>query len=110
MSLVGKPVTQSDAVNIGAAPTAALHNLATLDVSTSGTISLANVRCLNFIKGVSVVLKSSTLVLNQQVLFVVTGGLGPVLISLDDGGLIAGSSAYQLQGPVSLSFDGVNLS
>ncbi len=110
MSLQKGNTTQTNAVEIGGSLTSALHNLSTLDVAATGTLNLANVRCVNFIKGVSVVLQSASLVKNQLVLFIATGAIGPVLISLDNGGTIAGSSVYPLAGPVQFSFDGTNLS
>ncbi len=110
MSLQGNPVSQSRSVEIGGDLTSALHNLATLDVAATGTLNLANIRCVNFIKGVSVVLQSASLVTNQLVLFISTGAIGPVRMSLSGGGTIAGSVVYTLAGPVQFVFDGVNLS
>jgi hypothetical protein len=57
-----------------------------------------------------VVLQSATLVKNQLVLFIATGAIGPVRMSLDNGGTIAGSSVYTLAGPVQFMFDGTNFS
>jgi hypothetical protein len=110
MSLNQKPVSQSTAVEIGGDLTSALHNLNTLDVAASGTLNLTNVRAVNFIQGGVFVLQSSTLVTNQLVLFISTGAIGAVRMSLSNGGTIAGSSVYTLQGPKNLSFDGTNLS
>jgi len=111
MSLQKGNTIQTNAVEIGGGTTAALHNLATLDISLSGTISLAGgIRCLNFIQGGVFVLQSSTLVLNQLVLFISTGAIGPVRMSLSGGGTIAGSSVYTLAGPVQFVYDGANLS
>jgi hypothetical protein len=117
MSLQKGNVTQTNAVEIGAGLDSALQNLPTINISTSGTISLAaipgtpgGIRCLNFIRGVSVVLASSSLVNGQLLLFISTGAVGPVRISLDNGGTIAGSSVYTLAGPIQLSYDGTNLS
>ncbi len=109
MSLQKGMTTQTNAVEIGGGLTSPLHNLLTLDVQASGTLDLTNVRCVNFIKGVSVVLTSTTLVTNQVVLFISTGALGVVRMSLSGGGTIAGQSVYTLAGPVNLTFDGTNL-
>jgi len=106
MSLQGKPVSESSAVEIGGDLTSALHNLLTLDASASGTLNLANVRAVNFIQGGVFVLQSSSLVTNQLVLFISTGAIGPVRISLSGGGTIAGSAVYQLAGPIQFSYDG----
>ncbi len=110
MSLQKGNISQTNAVEIGSGPTAPLHNLPTLDVSASGTLNLASIQCVNFIKGVSVVLQSAALVKNQLVLFIATGAIGPARMSLDNGGTIAGSSVYTLAGPVQFIFDGTNLS
>ncbi len=117
MSLQKSGVTQTNAVEIGGSLTSALQNLPTLNISTSGTISLAavpgtpgGIRCVNFIQGGVFVLTSSTLVTNQLVLFISTGAIGAVRMSLSGGGTIAGSSVYTLVGPVQFTFDGTNLS
>jgi len=109
MSLQQGGVTQTNAVEIGGSLTAPLHNLLTLDVAASGTLNLTGVRVVNFISGGVFVLTSSSLVKNQLVLFVSTGAIGAVRMSLSNGGLIAGSAVYVLQGPINLSFDGTNL-
>ena len=109
MSLQQKPVSQSSAVEIGGDLTAALHNLPTLDVSASGTLNLANVRCVNFIQGGVFVLQSSSLVTNQLVLFIATGTIGPVRMSLSGGGTIGGSAVYTLAGAVQFLYNGTNL-
>jgi hypothetical protein len=110
MSLQQKPVSQSSAVEIGGDLTSALHNLLTLDVPASGTLNLTNVRAVNFIQGGVFVLQSSSLVTNQLVLFISTGAIGPVRMSLSGGGTIGGSAVYTLQGPVQFTFSNGNLS
>jgi len=110
MSLQKGNITQTDAVEIGAGPTAALHNLPTLDVSASGTLTLTGIQCVNFIKGGVFVLQSTSLVNNQLVTFISTGAIGAVRMSLSGGGTIAGQSVYTLAGPVKFIFDGTNLS
>jgi hypothetical protein len=110
MSIQGGSVSQTKLVEIGAGPTAVLHNLLTLDVSASGTLNLPlNTACLNFINGATVVITSASLTTNQTILLVQTGGRGPVLVSLSGGGTIRGNAVYTLAGPVTLYFDGVNL-
>src|SRR5712664_3873262 len=117
MSLQKGNISQTNSVEIGGGLTAPLHNLPTLDVSASGTISLAavpgtpgGIQCVNFIKGGAFVLQSATLVSGQLVLFISTGAIGAVRMSLDNGGTIAGSSVYTLAGPIQFSFNGTNLS
>ena len=110
MSLQGKSVSQTKTVEIGADPTSALHNLLTLDVAASGTLSLPlNTACVNFINGATVVLNSASITANSTILFIQTGGRGPIFLSLSGGGTIRGSAVFQLAGPVTLYYDGTNL-
>jgi hypothetical protein len=110
MSLQKGNISQTNSVEIGGGLTSALHNLLTLDVSATGTLDLTNVRAVNFTRGVSVVLTSTSLVTNQLVLFISTGAIGAVRMSLSGGGTIAGQTVYTLAGPVQFVYDGTNLS
>jgi len=63
---------------------------------------------VNLISGGVFVLQG--LVNTQVVLFISTGAIGAVRMSLSGGGTIAGNLVYTLRGPINLSFDGTNLS
>jgi hypothetical protein len=96
---------------IDVSPTTALNTLPTVKVQSSGLLSLpSGTACVNIIGRFNVVLQSASLVTNQTLLVVATGGV-PANLSLDNGGTIAGLATYFLTPGdfLSASFDGVNL-
>jgi len=97
---------------IDVSPTTALNTLSTVKVQSSGLLSLpSGTQCINIIGSFNVVLQSASLVNNQTLLVVVTGGV-PANLSLDNGGTIAGTAGKYLLTPgdfLSVSYDGTNL-
>ena len=96
---------------IDTSPTTALNALPTVKVQSSGLLSLPpGTACINIIGKFNVVLRSASLVTNQTLLIVATGGV-PANLSLDNGGTIATLATYLLAPGdfLSVSFDGTNL-
>jgi hypothetical protein len=96
---------------IDTSPTTALNALPTVKVQGSGLLSLpSGTACVNIIGKFNVVLQSASLVTNQTLLIVATGGV-PANLSLDNGGTIATLATYLLAPGdfLSVSFDGTNL-
>jgi hypothetical protein len=96
---------------IDTSPTTALNTLPTVKVQASGLLSLpSGTACINIIGKFNVILQSASLVPNQTLLVVATGGV-PANLSLDNGGTIATLAAYLLAPGdfLSVSFDGTNL-
>lgn len=97
---------------IDANPTVALQNLPTVNVLSSGKISLpSGTAAINIIRSFDVIISAASLVNNQTLLIVMTGGGPGATISLDNGGQIVGIPIYGLQPGdfLTVSFDGTNL-
>jgi hypothetical protein len=97
---------------IDTSPTTALNALPTVKVQQSGNLNLpSGTVCINIIGNFNVVLISGSLVTNQTLLIVATGGV-PANVSLDNNGTIAGVTGNYLLTPgdfLAVSFDGTNL-
>ena len=96
---------------IDVSPTTALNTLSTVKVQSSGLLSLpSGTQCINIIGSFNVILQSASLVNNQTLLVVATGGV-PTSLSLDNGGTIATFAKYLLTPGdfLSVSYDGTNL-
>lgn len=81
------------------------------DPTLGSLISLSGIRCVNAIAGGALTVKSATITVNQQILFLNTSGSRPVFINMDNGGLVGGVSTYMLGSGSNLFviFDGTNL-
>jgi hypothetical protein len=120
MGLANQPISISNCVDLGNnGPTVLLNNRPTLVVSRSTAepatkvISLAGIQAVNFQSGCAAILQSASLVQNQIILFVYTGGAAAafVTLALDNGGTVGGQAVYTLisGAPVTFLFDGTNL-
>jgi hypothetical protein len=92
-------------------PTVSFRNLPTVDVVRStSALDLSAVNCVNVIGSFQVQIKVSSLSQNRWWL-ILSSGAGPVLLSLDNGALIAGEAVYRLAAGTVLNvrFDGANL-
>lgn len=96
---------------IDQSPTTPVFNLPTMNILRGGVVALpSGVSVLNIIGGFEVVINSTSLVTNQVLLILATGGV-PASLALSNGGTIAGSQNYILKPGnfLSVLFDGTNL-